>query len=53
MEIRIENAVELLKTTDMHVYDIAERVGYSNLKYFYKVFRKVTGKTPGEFRGEN
>lgn len=51
MELRIEHAVELLRTTEMYVYDIAEKVGYANLKYFYKVFRKITGKSPNDFRG--
>ncbi|HJA94697.1 MAG TPA: response regulator [Candidatus Eisenbergiella merdipullorum] len=50
MELRIERAVELLENTDMYVYEIAEKVGYGNLKYFYKVFRKVKGKSPGDYR---
>ncbi len=50
MEMRIERAVELLEKTDLYVYEIAERVGYSNLKYFYKVFRKIKGKSPSDYR---
>lgn len=50
MEMRINQAVELLENSDMYVYKIAEKVGYSNLKYFYKVFRKITGKSPGDYR---
>ena len=53
MEMRIDRAVELLKHTDMYVYEIAETVGYKNLKYFYRVFRKVTGKSPNEYRPES
>lgn len=50
MEMRIEKAVELLKNTDMYVYEIADKVGYKNLKYFYRVFHKIVGKTPSDYR---
>lgn len=50
MEMRVERAVELLENSDLFVYEIAEKVGYNNLKYFYKVFRKVKGKSPSDYR---
>lgn len=50
MELRIQKAVMLLKTTNLYVYEIAEMVGYHNLKYFYKVFKKVKGKSPNDYR---
>ena len=49
-ELRIGKAVSLLKNTDLYVYEIAERVGYHNLKYFYKVFKKATGASPNDYR---
>lgn len=52
MELRINKAVTLLKTTDLYVYEIAEKVGYHNLKYFYKVFKKVSRKSPNDYRGK-
>lgn len=50
VELRIRKAVSLLKNTDLYVYEIAERVGYHNLKYFYKVFKKATGASPNDYR---
>lgn len=50
MEMRIGKAVSMLKTTDLYVYEIAEKTGYHNLKYFYKVFKKVTGGSPNDYR---
>ncbi len=47
---RIGKAKELLMGTGMKLYEIAERVGYSDPKYFSKVFRDVTGKLPAEYR---
>ncbi len=50
MEMRIKKAVSQLKHTDRYVYQIAEDVGYPNLKYFYKVFKRTTGKSPNDYR---
>lgn len=49
---RIEQAMQLLRQTDWSVERIAERVGYSGGSYFIRVFRKMTGRTPGSFRSE-
>ncbi len=48
--IRIEKAKELLKSTQMRVPDIAAAVGYSDIKYFTKLFIKVVGVKPTEYR---
>lgn len=49
-EVRIEQAKELLKSTRDSVTDIAERVGYTDSKYFRKLFKKVTGIRPNDYR---
>ncbi|NLK69548.1 MAG: AraC family transcriptional regulator [Clostridiaceae bacterium] len=48
--LRVDEACSLLKNTDMKVIDIANQVGFRDMKFFYEVFKKLTGKTPGEFR---
>ena len=48
--VRIDRAKELLCTTDMKTYEISEAVGYSDTKYFSKVFREVTGMLPRSYR---
>lgn len=48
--VRIEESKELLKRSSLKVYDIAEKVGYRNVDYFHKKFRKYTGQSPAEFR---
>lgn len=53
IEERIKEAKELLKNTDMHIYEIASRVGYSDVKYFNRVFKSCTGMTPQQFRRES
>ena len=49
-EARILQAAILLKSTTEKVTAIAEEVGYSNMNYFYKIFRKKYGQTPAEYR---
>ncbi|MCR2804241.1 AraC family transcriptional regulator [Paenibacillus soyae] len=47
---RIERSIELLRTTDWSIDLIAETVGYSTGSYYIKVFKKLTGGTPGDYR---
>lgn len=47
---RIGKAKELLCGTSLKLYEIAERVGYADPKYFSKVFRDNTGQLPAEYR---
>lgn len=49
-EMRIDRAVSLLESTDLRVYEVAEKAGFNNLKYFYKVFKSTTGKSPRDYR---
>ena len=49
-KVRIDNAKEMLKNPVPKIYEIAERVGYNNPKYFNYVFKKYTGLSPNEFR---
>ncbi|MDQ1913490.1 AraC family transcriptional regulator [Paenibacillus sp. GD4] len=48
--LRIQRSCELLRTTDMTVQHIAEAVGYRDMKFFHRLFRKKTGMTPNEYR---
>jgi two-component system response regulator YesN len=41
--VRMKKAKELLDTTDLKIYEIACRVGYTEPKYFSKVFKEYTG----------
>lgn len=49
-EVRMNNAKELLKETNLSIASICEKVGYSDLKHFTKSFKKYTGLKPNEFR---
>ncbi|PKL35938.1 MAG: hypothetical protein CVV44_20710 [Spirochaetae bacterium HGW-Spirochaetae-1] len=47
---RIEASMQLLRETDSKVIDIAFHVGFDNLTYFYRHFKKHTGYSPVEYR---
>lgn len=47
---RIEKSKELLRNSDRKMYQIARAVGYDNVKYFFRVFKKREGMTPEQYR---
>lgn len=49
-KIRLEHAVELLRTTEDKTYVIAEAVGYTESNYFSYVFKKQYGISPSKYR---
>jgi two-component system response regulator YesN len=50
VRIRIVKARSLLEKTNNRVSDVALHVGYSNFSHFSKLFKKMTGLTPQEYR---
>lgn len=48
--LRLQQAKHLLSQTEYPVYEIAEKVGYRNTRYFMKLFKEAVGSTPTEFR---
>lgn len=49
-ELRIEKAAVLLLNTDESVTEIATHVGFSDLNYFSRIFKKMKGVSPKEFK---
>lgn len=47
---RVQRAIELIRTTQMNLTEIAMACGFNNGTNFYKAFRKVTGRTPASYR---
>ena len=47
---RIEQSIEYLESTDSSILEIACRCGFNNTANFNRAFKKITGKTPSEYR---
>ena len=52
-QFRISHAKRLLKGSNMKIYEIAKATGYSDPKYFQRVFKEEVGISPGEYRQMN
>jgi len=50
--IRIENAKQLLRDTQLLVKEVSLAVGYEDDNVFSRRFKKYVGKTPGQYRME-
>ncbi len=48
--LRVQEACKLLKNKENNVEQIAQAVGYNDIKHFYTVFKRITGKLPKAFR---
>lgn len=49
-ELRINKSKELLCSDDLSIQDVAELVGYRDLKYFSRLFKKITGVSPSDYK---
>lgn len=50
LRMRMEKAVQLLRSSNLKVYEVAEAVGIPNYRYFSVLFRKWTGVTPSDYK---
>jgi transcriptional regulator GlxA family with amidase domain len=48
--IRCQAARELLQHSNLSVADVAQETGFGDSSYFIKIFRRLQGQSPGEFR---
>lgn len=52
LQARIERAKGLLLNTNRSLEEISEATGFADTVHFGRTFRKLTGVTPGNWRGE-
>ena len=49
-EYRVSMAKKMLEEPTVNIKDIGKSVGYEDSNYFTKVFRRITGQSPSEYR---
>ena len=49
-QVRVERACCYLEQHQLKNYEVAYKVGFNDEKYFSKVFKKMKGMTPKEYR---
>lgn len=49
-EYRVDEAKKLLADISVSIKDVGERLGFHDANYFSRVFKRITGKTPSEYR---
>jgi len=52
-KLRLDEACRLLEKNIYKVYEVAERSGFGDVKYFMKTFKEATGLTPSEWRKQH
>lgn len=50
IEMRVEESKRLLRDPNYTINEVADRVGYSNARHFSKVFQKLVGVRPSDYR---
>jgi two-component system, response regulator YesN len=50
LDIKIKKAKELLRRTEYNIDQISEKMGYQNSESFIRIFKKLTGATPTQYR---
>ncbi|WP_367568603.1 response regulator [Lacrimispora sp.] len=50
---KINHAKKYLRSEDCRIYEVSEKVGYGNQYYFSKVFKKIEGISPVEYRNKH
>ena len=51
LHLRINEAKQLLQETELGISEIAYQVGFENLSYFNRSFKRIAEQTPRDFRG--
>lgn len=49
-EIRIRNSIKLIQDTNMKITEIAQMVGFADSNAFIRIFKKISGTTPGKYK---
>ena len=50
ISLKMKRACQLLRASDSYIYEVAQKLGYADQYYFSRIFKKVVGMSPKEYR---
>ncbi len=50
ISLKMKRACQLLRTSDMYIYEVAQKLGYADQYYFSRIFKKTVGVSPREYK---
>ncbi len=50
IHLKMQEACELLKSTDLYIYEVSSRLGYEDPYYFSRLFKKTVGLSPRDYK---
>ncbi|CUX37824.1 helix-turn-helix domain-containing protein [Clostridium sp. C105KSO13] len=50
LHLKMQEACKLLQSTDMYIYEVSTKMGYTDPYYFSRIFKKVVGVSPKEYK---
>ena len=53
VHLKMKEACKLLRMTDSYIYEVAQRLGYKDQYYFSRVFKKVVGVSPKNYKNSD
>lgn len=52
LKVKIQKSKDLIKDTDLSIFQVAQMVGIDNQNYFSRLFKKYTGLSPNQYRNQ-
>lgn len=50
INLKMKEACRMLKTTDLYIYEVAQKLCYTDQYYFSRIFKKIVGVSPVEYK---
>lgn len=50
IHLKMQEACKLLKSTDYYIYEVSSELGYTDQYYFSRIFKKVVGVSPKDYK---
>lgn len=53
INLKMKEACKLIRATDLYIYEVAQKLGYQDQYYFSRIFKKVVGISPKEYKNSD